>query len=128
MIEVAEAQSIFPSSIKERIDLDKLVENINIMKDKYNIKISDIETKFRTLKDSINSLMLSQQKAIAAEDDFTKIAKEYKLGSVSEREYKTSEYKKEVAQKTAQIAYYDFAIIYYNYLAAVDGLASAGAG
>ena len=32
--------------IKERIELDKLVENINIMKDKYNMKISDIETKF----------------------------------------------------------------------------------
>ena len=89
---------------------------------------ADIETKFRTLKDSINSLMLSQQKAIAAEDDFNKISKEYKLGSVSKREYTTSEYKKDVAQKTAQIAYYDFAIIYYNYLAAVDGLASAGAG
>ena len=37
---------IFFELIKERIDLDKLVENINIMKDKYNIKISDIETKF----------------------------------------------------------------------------------
>ena len=37
---------IFFELIKERIDLDKLVENINIMKDKYNMKISDIETKF----------------------------------------------------------------------------------
>jgi outer membrane protein TolC len=89
---------------------------------------ADIETKFRTLKDSMNSLMLSQQKALAAEDDFNKIAKEYKLGSVSTREYKTSEYKKEVAQKNAQVAYYDFAIVYYTYLASVAGLASASAG
>ena len=37
---------IFFELIKERIDLDKLVENINIMKDKYNMKISDIEIKF----------------------------------------------------------------------------------
>ena len=37
---------IFFELIKERIDLDKLVENINIIKDKYNMKISDIETKF----------------------------------------------------------------------------------
>lgn len=88
---------------------------------------SDIDTKFRAVKDSMNSLMLSQQKSMASNDDFSKIASQYKLGSVSKREYKTAEFKKQVAQKEAQIAYYDFAIIYYTYLAAVDGLASASA-
>jgi outer membrane protein TolC len=89
---------------------------------------ADIETKFRSVKDSMNSLMLLQEKSLASDDDFKKISKEYKLGSVSNREYKTAEYKKEVAMKNAQVAYYDFAITYYDYLAAIDGLASAGVG
>ena len=107
----------------------------NAVKSKYELLVkdatsfinSDIETKFRTVQDSMNSLMLKQQKSIAQNDDFSKISSQYKHGSVSKREYKTAEFKKQVAQKEAQVAYYDFAIIYYTYLAAVDGLASASA-
>ena len=89
---------------------------------------ADIETKFRSVKDSMNSLMLAKQKEIATSDDFKKISKEYKLGSVSKREYKTAEYNKNVAIKSAEIAYYDFEIIYFDYLASINGLASASAG
>lgn len=98
-----------------------------LVKDATSFINSDIETKFRTVQDSMNSLMLKQQKSIAQNDDFSKISSQYKHGSVSKREYKTAEFKKQVAQKEAQVAYYDFAIIYYTYLAAVDGLASASA-
>lgn len=89
---------------------------------------ADIENKFRSVKDSMNSLMLAKQKEIATNDDFKKIAKEYKLGSVSKREYKTAEYNKNVATKSAEIAYYDFEIIYFDYLASINGLANASAG
>ena len=88
---------------------------------------SDIETKYRTMKDSLNALLLANQKMLADKNDFEKIKKEYNLGSISKREYMTAEYKNQVVSKNAVMAYYDFYIVYNNYLAAVNGCANASA-
>lgn len=87
---------------------------------------ADVEKKYSDLNDQLSIYNTELINLEYVKDEFKLAENSFSMGSISEKEFETARYNKNIADFNLTIANYDLAIAYQNYLATVNGLASAG--
>ncbi len=103
------------------------IENLtlSIENGKENVK-ADMLARFQALQQARNSLNQAMLALSNNNETLAKVQLNYSLGSASARNLESAQYGADVARLNAQIADYNLAMAYYDYLAGKNGLASAG--
>ncbi len=87
---------------------------------------ADVETKYDEIKDALTMYNNSTANKDYTKSELVKAEREYSNGNISQKEYKTAIYNRDIAIYNEEKAYYDLLIAYENYKAVVNGIASAG--
>ena len=87
---------------------------------------ADVEKKYSDLKDQLSIYDTEFVNYQYVKDEFKTAENSFNMGTISEKEFETARYNKNIADFNLQIANFDLAIAYENYLATINGLASAG--
>ncbi len=98
--------------------------NATIESEQENVR-ADITGKYNALKQAKNGYeqaVLSESNII---NDQAKVQRNFAAGNASQRELEKADYQAQTASLNTQIAQYKYASSYYDYVAAVDGLAAA---
>ena len=95
-----------------------------IANEKENVR-SDMQSRYNTLKQSLNSLSQETLSAKNAADTLTRTQRAYQSGNASKTELENAEYQSKTTELSKQSAQYQLAADYYSYLAGVEGLATA---
>ncbi len=98
--------------------------NATIESEQENVR-ADITGRYNTLKQAKNSY----EQAVLSESNIlneqAKVQRNFAAGNASQRELEKADYQAQTAKLNTQIAQYKYASSYYDYTAAVAGLASA---
>ena len=87
---------------------------------------ADVEKKYNDLRDQLSIYDTELINTNYVKDEFKLAENSFNTGSISEKEFETARYNKNIADFNLTIANFDLAIAYQNYLATINGLASAG--
>ncbi len=105
-------------------DSSKNSLNATIESEQENVR-ADITGRYNTLKQAKNAYeqaVLSESNTL---NDQAKVQRNFAAGNASQRELEKADYQAQTAKLNTQIAQYKYASSYYDYTAAVAGLASA---
>ena len=87
---------------------------------------ADVEKKYNDLRDQLSIYDTELINTNYVKDEFKLAENSFNMGSISEKEFETARYNKNIADFNLTLANFDLAIAYQNYLATINGLASAG--
>lgn len=102
------------------------VNNQTNLENAVNAISNDIDKKYHDMHDGMVALYTSALNYEYAKDNTVKATSSYEQGAISRKDYNTIVYNEEVARIDGELKYFDLDILYETYIAAVDGIASAG--
>ncbi len=86
---------------------------------------SDMISRSQSLRQAQNALAQAQLSQSNTESTLAKVQRNYSVGSASARDLENAQYAADTAALATKISEYSLAAAYYDYLAAVNGLATA---